>query len=224
MHVSRYLGALDWQTAQGAIPWSQEKVNVLWEHFNLPAPAPLVPMSLVGWKQYIARDPTKLTKDGKNRKRTQEETDFMNFFGKVMDQFHKQSGISKVAGGILKVASIAIPTFGIVSAVGAGGNVALAKANENAQQNLAEKVLTPALEAQAASEAARQDALTQASLDALRAIPTSGPKISFSATSGSTPKSAPSATGPSATGLPMSTNALILFAAVGLSLFLVMRK
>lgn len=169
--------------------WQQSDVDARWAAIGQPPPAPLVPATMIGWRPFATRGPRMLevgpgTKNLAELKKagikwsnkglrgiTREENDFLNFFGKVaVDPYRKQSGISKVAGGILQVASVVFPAAGYMTAIAEAGNAALAYGKQGGEQKLAERVMTPAYEAQAAKEDAAAKADFDAQLNKLRAL------------------------------------------------------
>lgn len=188
------LGALgggpgEWKGVSDVTGWQQADVDARWAAIGQKPPAPLVPATMIGWANQITRGPRMLkvspaTKNLAELKKagikwtnkgwrglTREENDFLNFFYKVAaDPYRKQSGISKVAGGILQVASVAIPAMSYFTAVAEAGNAALAYGKQGGDQKLAERVMTPAFEAQAAKEDAKAKADFDAQLDKLKAL------------------------------------------------------
>ena len=152
--------------------WTQTAINARWAEIGAPGPAPLVPASLEGAKLVATRGPRMLkdAKTGKTRRPNAEENDFWNYWMKVAaDPYRKQSTASKVAGGVLKVASVVIPSLGVAQAIGDASNLAL---NMNAAQsfsNLQDKVLAPAIAADNARVAAESAALTAAQIAKIRA-------------------------------------------------------
>ncbi len=172
-----YVGTLNLGALAGSGPgefkggvWTQALVDDRWAAIGQKPPAPLVPASLIGWITAASRGPRMLKASpsanipllqqiklgiNKNGMRgvTREENDFLNFFLKVAaDPYRKQSGISKVAGGLLQVASVAIPAFGYFQAVATVGNAALAKGKEGGEAKLAERVMGPAIDQYIAKE------------------------------------------------------------------------
>lgn len=144
---------------------------------------------MIGWANQATRGPRmlKVTPATKNlaelkksgikwnkkgwRGLTREENDFLNFFYKVAaDPYRKQSLASKVAGGVLQVASVVVPVMSTFTAVAEAGNAALTYGKQGSDQKLAERVLTPAYEAQAAKEDAKAKADFDAQLDKLKAL------------------------------------------------------
>lgn len=169
--------------------WQQTDVDARWAAIGQPPPAPLVPATLVGWGMFPTRGPrmVKVTPGTKNlvelkkagikwsskglRGVTREENDFYNFFMKVaVDPYRKQSGISKVAGGLLQVASVVFPAAGYMQAIAAAGNAGLAYGKQGGDLKLAERVMTPAIEAQSAKEDAAAKADFDAQLKKLQAL------------------------------------------------------
>lgn len=206
-------GPGEWQGVPQATGWQQSDVTARWHAIGQPDPAPLVPATLVGWKMWATRGPRMVqvtpatTKENLAalkargvkwnskaiRGLTREENDFYNFFMKVaVDPYHKQSGISKVAGGILQVASVAIPAMSYFNAVAAAGNAALAQGQKGSDEKLAIRVMTPALEAQTAEKSAAAEKIFQSQLDTLKALaPTSSSPTNFTATPVTTPTPTP---------------------------------
>lgn len=156
-------------------PWSQAIVDDRWREIGAPPPAPLVPKSMIGWYAQATRGPPMLTlsRTGKLRKSsarhmTKEERDFLNYFGKIaIDPFRHQSGISKVAGGILQVVGVAIPAFGYFQAVEAAGNAALDAKKQQSDANLTTRVMQPAIDVELAKERAVADSQAKAADEAL---------------------------------------------------------
>lgn len=121
--------------------WSQSYVDRVWRAAGFPPPAPILPPSMEGKYPVATRGPRMLTDSptGKARKKTlrgvtKEENKFLNFWGiNVTDPCRKQSGISKVAGGILDVAGFVFPVLGYMqvaaTAVNTVQDVKAAKAN-----------------------------------------------------------------------------------------------
>lgn len=172
-----YLGAL------GRIPefkggvWTQALVNARWQEIGQPLPAPILPASMVNHAPFPTRGPRMLKgpNDKKPRHVTAEENKFLNFWGKVaVDPYRKQSGISKVAGGILQVASVALPVFGYMNAAASAGNFVAQKDAAKDFEKDAEAIMTPAYELQAAQDAAKAESDLAATLAAMQALrPTS---------------------------------------------------
>jgi hypothetical protein len=161
MHYARAaldgLGGVPEWKGYGADGWNQAAINARWAQMGQNAPAPLVPLSMVGWFTGAGRAGFKLEKPkGKNaRWFTSEERDFSNYWGKVaVDPYHKDSGISKVAGGILKVASIALPAFSLIETAASAGNMGLQLQSMNSDAALSTRVMAPALAEQEKSDAA----------------------------------------------------------------------
>lgn len=103
-------------------PWSQAMVDAVWRAMYGMDVTPQVPKTLLGWYSIATRGPrmfalTPRGKDGSLRGPTKEEAKFLNFWGQaVNDPCRKQSGISKIAGGILQVASVFFPVMGYFQA------------------------------------------------------------------------------------------------------------
>lgn len=189
-----YLGNLsgsgpgEWKGVPKDTGWQQSVVDARWAAIGQPAPAPLVPATLIGWKPWATRGPrmvqiTPATKNlaeilklkkvnSKNiRGLTKEENDFYNFWGKVaVDPYRKQGLVSKVAGGILQVASVVFPVMGYAQAVKGAADYASAKGAAKSDQKLAERVLAPAYAAQEAKESAAAKADFDAQLKKLQAL------------------------------------------------------
>lgn len=149
-----------------AAGWTQAAVDARWVQIGQSGPAPIVPLWLIGKRGVGTKAGTLWYAVGSSRKtaqflpkdKTQAKAvrDFLNFFGKVaQDPYRKSSGISKVAGGLLQVASVAIPAFGYFQAVATAGNMALSQGKPKADAALAARVMAPALaQSQAADKAA----------------------------------------------------------------------
>lgn len=173
-----FLGALggvpEWEGWNG--PITQAAVNKRWAEIGRTEPPPVVPAHLVG--KYVIQ-----TRSARTFSRTpefggwfapwtkaqgKEVADFLNFWGKVaVDPYRKQSGISKVAGGILQVASVALPAVGIMNAVASAGNVGLQMNAAKGFEKTAESIMSTAYEAQAVRDEA---AATQAFQNQMAAI------------------------------------------------------
>lgn len=133
--------------------WSQAGVDAMWQAIGYPPPAPRVPQTLIGWYSIPTKSGTMLalSKSGKMRKdsfrhRTKEENEFLNFWGKaVTDPCRRQSGISKIAGGILQIASVFVPAAGAAMFAAAEvGNAALDASKIGRDMKQAETLLTQA--------------------------------------------------------------------------------
>jgi hypothetical protein len=127
-------------------PWTQGMIDARWKEISAPGPAPLLPPSMVGLylsarpPRTLASKPNGGKKDGR-RAVTRAENDFLNFWGKVaVDPYRKQSGISKVAGGILQVASFVFPALSTMTAVAEAGNAALSIPAMKADMKLLERI------------------------------------------------------------------------------------
>lgn len=120
----------------------------MWLAIGYPPPAPRVPASMIGWSPQASRGPRMLKKAGVKKPRhvTKQENEFLNFWGKaVTDPCRKQSGISKIAGGILQVASIFVPAAGAAMFAAAEvGNAALDVSKMGRDMKQAETLLTEA--------------------------------------------------------------------------------
>lgn len=150
------LGALsgEWSPnySQG---WQQSIADARWAEIGQHPPAPLVPASLIGWKPFTTRGRRmfKNVTTGKLRGVSAEENDFLNYFGKVaVDPYRDQSLASKVAGGVLQVASVAIPAFGYFQGATSAVNAAEDMGKAGGDAALATRVLTPAVDAFVAKE------------------------------------------------------------------------
>lgn len=198
-------GIPEWRGVSTSRGWQQSDVDARWAEIGQPAPAPLVPQTLIGWKQANARmpqliqatplvsaDARKALKADKKGVRgwTVPEHDFVIYFLKVAaEPFHKQSGISKVAGTILKVAAIAIPGVSIAQGIATAGNMGLALNNVKRDQSLATSAMAPALAAQAVNDAN----VFQSQLDKLNALAPKAPSAAMSAQNAFASASAPAA-------------------------------
>lgn len=194
-------GPGEWKGVPRDTGWQQDIVDARWLAIGQPPPAPLVPVTMIGWGPRSTRglrmlEVTPATKNLDELKKrgvkwskkgwrgvTKEENDFLNFFGKVaVDPYRKQSGISKVAGGILQVASVVFPAAGYMQAVATAGNAALAQGKKGGDEKLAIRVMTPAIEAQTAAKSAEAAKIFQSQLDTLKSLtPTSSTPINFTA-------------------------------------------
>lgn len=181
MYLGDMLGGVpEWQGPPKATGWSQSIVDARWREIGQSGPAPIVPATMIGWATGSSKGPRllKLTKAATNlnevarvahvngkglRGVTKQEADFLNFWGQVaVDPYHKQSGISKVAGGILQVASVVIPAMGYAQAIAAAGNAGLQYGAQGGNEKLAARVMEPAY----AAQEAKDDAKTKADFDA----------------------------------------------------------
>lgn len=114
----------------GGTRWTQAYINAVWKAIGYPDPIPQLPKSMEGWYIFPTRGPRMLTlaPSGSIRKSsargvTKEENKFWNFWGQaVQDPCHKQSGISKIAGGILQIASVYFPVMGYFQAAATAVN------------------------------------------------------------------------------------------------------
>jgi hypothetical protein len=176
-----YLGELsgvkvgEWKGWPGSGPINQAAVDARWREIGQTGPAPLVPAELLGLYQLATRGPRMFSKTPKGKilklKDGQAMADFFNFWGKVaVDPYRKQSGISKVAGGILQVASVVFPVMGYAQAVASAGNAGLAYGKQGGEAKLAERVLAPAYEAQTKADDARAKAEFDAKVSALKSL------------------------------------------------------
>ena len=158
------LGSLDGISEWKGWPYliDQATVDTRWREIGQDAPAPLVPQTLLGKKILASKGGRRVGEaNGKLRKSpsagafTKAENDFLNFWNKVaVDPYRKQSLTSKVAGGVLQVASVVIPNFGYFQAVAAAGNAALALDDAKSDALLSARVMASATQAQATSDAA----------------------------------------------------------------------
>lgn len=170
-------GVGEWKGWGG--PVSQAAVDARWKEIGQPPPAPIVPAALIGTTMKAGKAGFFFVKDGKMIKPSKEEgkkiAQFRNFWWKVaVDPYRKQSGISKVAGGILKVASVAFPVLGVANAVATAGNMALQANAAKDFDKTVDAVMTPAFEANALLEKQKADTALAAQISALQALrPTS---------------------------------------------------
>lgn len=162
--------------------YHQDWINRVWSAMGYPDPAPILPASMHGMFLIQTRGPRMLSTDPGDRSVkkgargvTKEENKFLNFWGKhVSDVCREQSTISKIAGGILQVASIAIPTMGVMNAVATAGNAGLAMQGAKRDAKEAERIMAPAYELQAKQDQAKAEADLAAKLAAMQALrPTS---------------------------------------------------
>jgi hypothetical protein len=163
--------------------WTQAAVDRRWKEIGGPAPTPILPSDMEGAKIIGTRGPRVLKyASGKLHAPNAVENDFWNYFMKVAsDPYRKQSGISKVAGGVLQVASAAIPAFGYFQAVAAAGNMVAARQAVKTDANLTARVMAPALAADDAKDTAQFNAKIE-NLKALSAqIPKQGPSPALAA-------------------------------------------
>lgn len=170
LHLS---GIPEWHGI-GPAGWQQSDVDARWAQIGAPPPAPLVPASLIGWSQFVTRGPRMVMRgNSKNtaRRVTPEENDFWNYFLRVAaDPFHEESIVSKIADGVIKVASVVVPTFSYLQAGAEAGNVGLAMSSQGAGDALAQRAMAPAFAAQAAEDTAKDDANFQAQIQKLQSL------------------------------------------------------
>jgi hypothetical protein len=122
--------------------------------------------------------------------------DFMNYWGKVaIDPYHKQSGISKVAGGLLKVAGAALPAFNYFEAAAAAGNMALASGKKSSDKSLDARVMAPAFAADAVAAQLKEDAVFKAQMSALQSAIPGGAAVALD-TAPAVPVAAPKKSSP----------------------------
>jgi hypothetical protein len=157
---------------------NQDDVNHRWFQIGQRGVAPIVPAVLIGKYPVFSRGPRMFSAEGPKGKiyrftkaEGKQVADFMNFWGKVaIDPYRKQSGISKIAGGILQVASAVIPVMGYMTAVADAGNAAFAYGGQGGDAKLAERVMTPSYEAVAAAEDAAAKSEFDKKVAALKAF------------------------------------------------------
>lgn len=141
----------------GIGPWSQEMVNAAWHAIGYPPPAPILPPTLAGRYLIATKGGRRISEVGKPKSLSKQkltkaegkaQNDFLNFWGKsITDPCRKQSGISKVAGAVLQVASFVAPVVGsAIFAVADAGNQALAAKNMGRDIKQATDILTAAAE------------------------------------------------------------------------------
>jgi hypothetical protein len=170
-------GIPEWKGWPGLGPINQAAVNARWAEIGAPPPPPLVPDELIGLYAIPTRGPRMFapTRHGKTFgmskfKDGKKVNDFFNYWGKVaVDPYRKQSGISKVAGAILQVASVALPALGIAQAAIAGGNMALQANAADSFAKLQDRTLAPAVDAFNAQQDAESAAQTAAQIAKIRA-------------------------------------------------------
>lgn len=135
--------------------FSQAFANATWKAIGYPLPAPLVPQSMVGRKLIPTKSGPYLSGPGGERSMkkgarhlNKEERKFLNFWGKAIDDpCHKQSGISKIAGGILQVASVVFAPLAIMQTIADVGNASLAAGRANRDMRDATEIMTKAAQA-----------------------------------------------------------------------------
>lgn len=157
---------------------NQDDVNHRWFQIGQRGVAPIVPPILVGKYQVFTRGPRMFSATGPKGKvfkftkaEGKQVADFMNFWGKVaIDPYRKQSGISKIAGGILQVASAVVPVFGYMTAVAEVGNAAQAYGAQGGDAKLAARVMAPSFAAVEAAETAKENADFDKRVKALQAL------------------------------------------------------
>lgn len=136
--------------------YDQAELDAWWKMVGYPGEAPRIPdflkNSYVGngrdaYGIYTYKDGAKGVKDwtrlsqkdlGKDK--FKEAMAFRNQLGKFSDPFREQSGISKVAGGVLDVATLAFPQLAAMRAVSDAGNAAL----KNPQKELEDALVANA--------------------------------------------------------------------------------
>jgi hypothetical protein len=177
MYLGELSGAGEWDGWGG--PISQDAVNYRWYEIGQRGPAPIVPEELLGLYVVPTRGPRMFSKTPNKKgafgmakfKNGKQVNDFLNFWGKVaVDPYRKQSGISKVAGGILQVASAVVPVFGYMTAVAEVGNAAQAYGAQGGNENLAARVMAPSYAAVEAAETAKEKADFDKRVKALQAL------------------------------------------------------
>lgn len=186
MYLSDLSGIPEWNGFGGDGAVNQSAVDARWALIGQGAPAPIVPATLIGLYVMPTRVGPRvaLTRNIKNLRKspsagffTPQENDFWNFFTKVaIDPYHKQSGLSKIAGGILKVADTAIPAFSYFEAAAAAANIAAARGKQGADERLATRVMEPAYTQAAAQTQAKEDAAFSSQMKLLQSLaPTAAP-------------------------------------------------
>jgi hypothetical protein len=177
MYIGALNGVSEW-TAPMAYGWRQSDVDARWNEIGAPLPAPLVPASMLGWFPFFSKSsPYLLTRKRASKKLadargpTKAEKDFIEFFVKAaVDPYREQSGISKVAGGILQVAAVVVPVLGIAQAATSAANAGVALSKGNADANLATRAMAPSYAAQDEADAASADADFNAQLKLLQSL------------------------------------------------------
>lgn len=183
MNAQLYIGDLN----LGGIPewkwngvWSQAAIDRRWAEIGAPLPVPILPPSLEGTRKLARSNGVTDAKTGKPRPPTRAENDFINYFIRVAsDPYRKQSGVSKVAGGILKVAGAAIPAFSYFEAAAAAGNIASARGKEGANERLATRVMEPAYTQAAARTQAKEDAAFTSQMKLLQSLAPTAVPLTF---------------------------------------------
>lgn len=114
--------------------YSQDELNAWWKARGLPGDPLTVPDWLSGKTVGRGRDAygifdlasgKRMDQKALSKDQFKEAMKFRNDLGKFTDPFREQSGISKVAGGILDVASLALPQLALARTVANAGNQAL---------------------------------------------------------------------------------------------------
>lgn len=166
------MGAIAPWIAPGPAGWQQSEVDARWREIGAPAPAPLIPSSMIGWRIAGGRGIRQLSKAGeKTRHVTAAENDFWNYFVRVAaDPYHKQGAASKVAGGVLQIAAVALPALSYAQAASAVANVGLAQGKQGADAALAARAMEPALVQEAALAQAKDDAVFTAQIQKLQSL------------------------------------------------------
>lgn len=208
------------------LPFSQSAVDQRWQEIGRTLPAPIMPKGLDGKYVYrLGKGGIRMVADrysasAGGRHVTTEENNFLNYWGQVaVDPFHKQSGISKVAGAALQVVSVVIPAAGVASAISAAGNAGIAKAQAGSNEKAADQIMSAAFDADTAKKNAAADQAAALQAQKLQSLATGA---GLSTTLTSSPKTPPGLI-PSA---PVSRNVQIAIAATALALaiMLVLRR
>jgi len=138
--------------------YDQAELDAWWKRVGYPGEAPRVPEflknSYVGngrdaygiytYKEGAkgVKDWTRQTKKDLGGDQFKEAMAFRNQLGKFSDPFREQSGISKVAGGILDVATLAFPQMALMRGVSEAGNAALKNPQKELEEALVQNVTT----------------------------------------------------------------------------------
>lgn len=117
--------------------YSQDELNAWWAARGLPGEALTIPDWLSGKTVGRGRDAygvydltsgkykDRMDQKSLSKDQFKEAMKFRNDLAKFTDPFREQSGISKVAGGVLDVASLAFPQLALARTVANAGNQAL---------------------------------------------------------------------------------------------------
>lgn len=175
MYLSDIVDAWDYDL----LGLQQKFIDEEWlKHY--PPPAPILPASMKGMFLFGTKGGNRLTpkrgSGSKSRPFTNDERAFWNYYSKHMDPFRKQSTLSKIAGGVLTVASVALPVMSTFKAVSDAGNAGLQIASAKQDVKELEAYAEKDLKVQEAEEAAKSAQQLQAQLATIRSF-AAGPAV-----------------------------------------------